>query len=639
MTNKIFRDLKNKAQAQRAEHEEMSLEEYVRRVKKEPELYASPAARLLKAIGEPKLIDTAKDERLSRIHRNEILKRYETFSDFYGMEDVIERVVSFVKYAAQGLEESKQILYLKGPVGSAKSSLAERLKELMGHEAIYALKGSPIQESPLGLFDKKDAEALGVPERFLRHRASPWALKRLEEYGGDISKFTVVKLFPNEATQVAISKTEPGDENNQDISTLVGKVDIRKLENLSQDDPDAYSYSGGLCKSNQGILEFVEMFKAPIKMLHPLLTATQEGNYKGTEAIPAIPFDGLILAHSNESEWNTFVSNRNNEAFLDRVSIVNVPYCLCIDEEKEIYEKLLRDSSLKEAPRAPGTLDLLARFAILSRLAFPENSTIESKMKVYNGENIKDKDPNARSLQEYKDEAPREEGFNGMSTRQSFKILSKVYNFDMEEIAADPVHMLKVLGDFVIESDISEDDQVAFKDVLEGYLLPRYCRKVAKDIQTSYLDSYSEFGQSLFDRYLLFADHWIQDKDHRDVDTGQMYNKDALNEELSKIEKPAGIAGVKDFRNEIVQFSLRYASQHNGDNPSWTSYEKIREVIEANMFSKTADLLPVISFTGHGDKQGKSKHIDFVKRMQKLGYTAIQTKRVVEFYMRYTKST
>ena len=186
---------------------------------------------------------------------------------------------------------------------------------------------------------------------------SPWAVKRLQEFNGDISKFRVVKLFPSILEQVAIAKTEPGDENNQDISALVGKVDIRQLERYAQNDADAYSYSGALCRANQGLMEFVEMFKAPIKVLHPLLTATQEGNYNATEGLSALPFQGIILAHSNESEWQSFRNNKNNEAFLDRVYIVKVPYCLRVSEETQIYEKLLRESTLNEAPCAPGTLE------------------------------------------------------------------------------------------------------------------------------------------------------------------------------------------------------------------------------------------------------------------------------------------
>ena len=255
---------------------------------------------MLAAIGEPELIDTRKDSRLSRIFSNRLIPRYPAFEEFYGLEDVIAQIVAFFKHAAQGLEERKQVLYLLGPVGGGKSSIAERLKKLMEAAPIYAIKGSPINESPLGLFDplrdgKQLEEEYGIPQRYLTGLSSPWAIKRLEEYEGDLTKFRVVRVQPSVLKQVAVTKTEPGDENNQDISTLVGKVDIRKLEAFAQDDPDAYSYSGGLCLANQGLLEFVEMFKAPIKMLHPLLTATQEGNYKGTEGFSAIPFQGIIF--------------------------------------------------------------------------------------------------------------------------------------------------------------------------------------------------------------------------------------------------------------------------------------------------------------------------------------------------------
>ena len=292
------------------EQEEMSLQEYLQRCKEDPSAYANASERMLMAIGEPEIIDTSKDSRMSRIFSNKLIKRYKGFEEFYGMEDAIQQIVSYFRHAAQGLEEKKQILYLLGPVGGGKSSLAEKLKSLMEKVPFYAIKGSPVFESPLGLFNPgEDAEILreeyGIPSRYVRGIMSPWAVKRLHEYGGDISQFRVVKLFPSILDQVAVAKTEPGDENNQDISSLVGKVDIRQLEEYSQNDPDAYSFSGALCRANQGMMEFVEMFKAPIKVLHPLLTATQEGNYNSTEGLGAIPYEGIILAHSNESEWQS----------------------------------------------------------------------------------------------------------------------------------------------------------------------------------------------------------------------------------------------------------------------------------------------------------------------------------------------
>src|SRR5215469_9644895 len=270
---------------------EMSLAEYLEACAADPLCYASPAERMLRAIGPAETIDTSKDGRLSRIFLNRTIRTYAPFADFHGMEDTIEQIVGFFRHAAQGLEERKQILYLLGPVGGGKSSLAERLKVLMEQEPIYVLKAgdqlSPVFESPLGLFDAvrigpKLEKHYHIPLRRLTGTISPWAVKRLEEFGGDITKFTVARMQPSRLKQICIAKTEPGDENNQDVSSLVGKVDIRKLEFFSQNDPDAYSFSGGLNRTTQGLMEFVEMFKAPIKMLHPLLTSTQEGNYVGS---------------------------------------------------------------------------------------------------------------------------------------------------------------------------------------------------------------------------------------------------------------------------------------------------------------------------------------------------------------------
>src|SRR3954471_9182140 len=516
--------------------EELSIEEYLELCKRDPLTYATAAERMLAAIGEPEMIDTRHDQRLSRIFGNKVIRVYPAFKDFYGLEEPIEQVVSHFRHAAQGLEEKKQILYLLGPVGGGKSSIAERLKQLMEQVPFYAIKGSPVNESPLGLFaNDEDGPVLeqqfGIARRYTQRIMSPWAVKRLEEFGGDIRKFKVVKRFPSILKQCAIAKTEPGDENNQDISSLVGKVDIRKLESFAQDDPDAYSYSGGLCLANQGLLEFVEMFKAPIKVLRPLLTATQEGNFKGAEGFGAIPFDGIVLAHSNESEWKTFRNNKNNEAFLDRIYIVKVPYCLRVTEEVKIYDKLIRNSSLSEAPCAPGTLKMMAQFAMLTRLKEPENSSLYSKMQIYDGENLKDTDPRAKSYQEYRDYAGVDEGMSGISTRFAYKILSKVFNHDQTEIAANPVHLMYVLEQRLAREDLPDEIRRRYVEHIKGYLAPRYAEFIGKEIQTAYLESYTEYGQNIFDRYVTFADYWIQDQEYRDTDTGEVFDRASLNAE------------------------------------------------------------------------------------------------------------
>src|SRR6266702_3095886 len=561
---------------------ELGLEEYLGKCSYDPSYYAGAAERMLRAIGEPEMVDTSQDGRLGRIFMNRTIKVYPEFADFFGMEETIERIVGFFRHAAQGLEERKQVLYLLGPVGGGKSSLAERLKMLMEKEPVYVLKAgnevSPVFASPLGLFDPVTMgpeleQRYSIPVRRLTGTISPWAVKRLEEFEGDITKFSVIRLTPSRLKQICVAKTEPGDENNQDVSSLVGKVDIRKLEMFSQNDPDAYSFSGGLNRTTQGLMEFVEMFKAPIKMLHPLLTATQEGNYAGTENIGGVPYQGIILA----------------------------------------------------------------RFCVLSRLKTHENSNLHSKMRVYDGESLKDTDPRAKSAQEYRDSAGVDEGMDGISTRFAFKVLSGTFNFDTQEIAADPVHMMYVLEQSIWREQFPEEVEKRYLNFIKAELAPRYAEFIGHEIQKAYLESYSDYGQNLFDRYVAYADAWIEDQDYKDADTGQLMNRELLNQELSKIEKPAGIANPKDFRNEVVKFALR-ARASSGRNPSWTSYEKLREVIERRMFSQVEDLLPVISFGSKKDSETEKKHADFVERMVERGYTERQVRRLVEWYMRVNKA-
>lgn len=625
---------------------EMSLFEYLEQCKTDPKMYATAPQRMLDAIGQPVELDTSKDPRLSRIFQNSKIRYYPSFAEFYGMEKAIDDTVSYFKHAAQGLEEKKQILYLLGPVGGGKSSLAERVKELFQTIPMYVLKAgdqvSPLYEHPFGLFDPltdgpKLEKRFGIPVSALKTIMSPWATKRLQEFGGDLRKFTVVKMLPSQLSRAGIAKAEPGDENNQDISSLVGKVDIRKLEDFSQDDPDAYSYSGALNVATQGIVDYAEMFKSNIKTLNPLLMCTQDGHYNGTEGLASFPFQGIVMAHSNESEWEQFRNNKRNEAFLDRVYIVKVPYCLRVTEEVKIYEKLLKHSTLADATRAPGTLEMMAQFSILTRLAKPENSTLFSKLKIYDGENLKDKDPQAKSYQEYRDLAGVDEGMNGTSTRFAFKCLSKTFNHDSTEIAANPVHLMYVLEQQIMNERLPQAVEEEYISYIKGTIAPNYAQFLSDEIQKAYLESYSEYGQNVFDRYIMYADAWIQHIDYKDADTNEMFDRESLNAELEKIEKPAKISNPKDFRNEVVNFVLRAAKNNAGRNPAWTSYEKLRSVIEKKMFANTEELLPVISFNKKATAEEETKHSDFVKRMKDKGYTDKQVRLLVEWYMRYRK--
>lgn len=628
-----------------SKQESYGILEYLEKCTKDSMMYATAAERMLKAIGEPRLVDTSKDPRLARIFENRTIKVYPAFEDsFFGIEESIERVVNFFRAAAQGLEEKKQILYLLGPVGSSKSSMAERLKALMETYPIYVLayngELSPVFETPLGLFSGSKyrttiEKEYGIPQRYLNSIPSPWALKRLKDSGGDLSKFSVVRVYPSVLNQQAIMKVEPGDENNQDISSLVGKINLRKIERHDMNDADAYLYSGGLCRSNQGLLEFVEMFKAPIKVLHPLLTASQEGNFKGTEDLPPMPFQGIVLAHSNVTEWESFKNNKNNEAFLDRISIVTFPYCKRPDEEQLIYLKMLKGSSLANAPIAPHTLKYLAQWAVLTRLKEHDNSTLYSKMRVLNGENIKDLDPRAKTIREYRDAAGVLEGMNGMSTRFSFKVLSKTFNYDVEEVAADTLQMFNVLNAEIDRESLPKDVEQRYKSFVKD-ASERYLEDLTKDIQKAFIENSDSYCQNMFERYLQLADAWLADTELKD-EIGSTMTKMEIDQELSKIEKPMGIANPKDFRSETVGFIMRVQIKEK-KMPRWDSYEKMKQVIEARLASSFDDLLPVIAFDTKKDDKVQKDHDSFVSRMLDQGYTLRQVKRAVDFYIRAKKN-
>jgi serine protein kinase len=591
---------------------------------------------------------------MSRIFSNRKIRVYDAFKDFFGAEDAIEQIATYFRNAAAGLEESKQILYLLGPVGGGKSSLAERIKDLMEVHPIFVLydrnendpelRMSPVFESPLSLFSVSEhgelfEQEFGIGSSYLGKTVlSGWAQEKLREFDGDITKFSVAKVYPSKASQTAIMKIEPGDDNNQDVSVLVGKTDLRKLDRFSQNHPYSYSYSGGLNRTNQGLMEFAEMFKANLKVLNPLLMATQDRSYNGTESIPSMPYGGIVLSHSNQSEWTNFRNNKTNEAFLDRVCVIKVPYCLRVNEEEQIYQKMLKGSTMRNAPIAPQTLKMLAQFMVLTRLVEPSNSTMNAKMRVYNGEAVKDTMPNAKPIEEYRMAAGVEEGMSGMSTRFAFKIISKCLDLRPDERQANPVDLMFVLEEAIRLEHLPEETAKRYNYFIREYLHRDYFTFLEKELRAAYLDSSDTFGQNMFERYVLFAEAWLDDTQCRDPETHVLLNRSQLNEQLEAIERPASVMNVKDFRHEIVNYVLRYRAKNGGNAPRWSEYTKIKDVIEKKMFAATENIMPVISFGPKSSDELATKHNKFIERMVERGYTENQIQLLVAWWTANAKT-
>jgi len=310
-----------------------------------------------------------------------------------------------------------------------------------------------------------------------------------------------------------------------------------------------------------------------------------------------------------------------------------------VDEEVKIYEKMLKNSSLADAPCAPMTLKLLAEFMVLTRLREPENSTIYAKMRVYNGENVKDTMPLAKPLEEYKDMAGPDEGMTGMSTRFGFKILSQTFNLRPEEIQANPIDLKYVLEEKLKRETLPAETRQRYMDFINSWYHPRYFEFIDKELRTAYIESYSEFGQTMFERYCIFAESWLDDNSIRDPETHTLLNREMLNAKLEEIEKAAGIVNAKDFRNDIVHYVLRYRARNEGRMPSWKDYEKIKNVIEKKMFAATQDIMPIASFGPKSSKEEQKKHDDFVARMRERGYTDRQIRTIVDWWVANRKAS
>jgi len=347
--------------------------DYVEIVRENPEVAMLAHQRIYNLISKAgvEVVKTDEDPRLRRIYGNDIIKKYKFFENFYGIDKTIMKIVRYFHSAAMAGEESRQVLYLVGPVGSGKSSIMEEIKRaLEASQEIYALKGCPMQEEPLHLVPyqlrSKFEEILNVK---IEGDLCPICRYRLKnEYDGRYEDFPVIKTGFSVSARRGIGVVPPVDPNNQDTSVLIGSVDISKIDLYPEDDPRVLSLNGAFNVGNRGVVEFIEVFKNETEYLHAMITATQEKYIPSPGKGPMIYFDGVILAHSNEAEWNKFKSDHTNEAILDRIVKIEIPYCLELNEEIKIYEKILRKSRFR-AHIAPHTIEVASMFAILTRLA------------------------------------------------------------------------------------------------------------------------------------------------------------------------------------------------------------------------------------------------------------------------------
>jgi len=516
-----------------------TLLDYLHIVKESPEISALSHERLYRLIVEPgvEVIKTEEDPRLRRIYGKDTIKKYKFFeNDFFGIDEVLMKLVRYFHSAAMRGEESRQVLYLVGPVGSGKSSLIEALKKLLeSSPPIYALEGCPMREEPLHLIPKHLRPAF---EKELNVKIEgdlcPVCRYRLKnEFKGEYEKFPVVSVDFSIRSRKGIGVVPPVDPNNQDTSVLIGSVDISKMDLYPEDDPRVFALNGAFNVGNRGIVEFIEVFKNDVEYLHTMITATQEKSIPSPGKGSMIYFDGVILAHSNEAEWNKFKADHTNEAILDRIVKIEVPYCLELNEEIKIYEKILRKSNFK-AHIAPHTIEVASMFAILSRLAPSNKVDPMTKLKIYNGEEIIEKGTTKRiDVMELKEEAGRE-GMTGISTRFIMKALDSALS-DSEHNCINPLSVMESLIKEVKEMAAPEDLKKRYLGFLQDSIKKEYHQILEKEVTKAFIHGYREQAQDLFNNYLDHAEAFVNKTKLKDPNTGEELEPDE--EFLSSIEQ------------------------------------------------------------------------------------------------------
>lgn len=603
-------------------HFEGSFLDYVNLVKKAPEISMLAHPRMYNIITSQgiEVIKTDENPRLRRIYGNDVIKRYRFFSeDFFGIDKIIMKIVRYFHSAAMAGEEARQVLYLVGPVGAGKSSLMEAMKKaLEASQPIYALKGCPMREEPLHLVPKhlrsRFEEILNVR---IEGDICPVCRYRLKnELNGEYEKFPVESVGFSIRSRKGIGVVPPVDPNNQDTSVLVGSVDISKMDLFPEDDPRVLSLNGAFNVGNRGIVEFIEVFKNETEYLHTMITATQEKSVPSPGKGSMIYFDGIITAHSNEAEWNKFKSDHTNEAILDRIVKVEIPYCLELNEEIKIYEKMLKKSKFK-AHIAPHTIEAASMFAILTRLTPSNKVDTMTKLKIYNGEEIVEKGMSRKiDIFELRDEANRE-GMTGISTRFIMKALDTTLS-ESEHECINPISLLETLVKSVKELAISEDERDRYLRFIQDSIRKEYNRMLEKEVTKAFIHGYREQAESLFNNYLDHAEAFVNKTKIKDRNTGEELEPDE--KFLRSIEEQIGItdSSAKGFRADVTAYM--FFVLRNGGKLDYNSYEPLKEAIEKKLTVSVKELSRIITQAKVRDKEQTEKYNVMVEEMKKNGY-------------------
>ena len=606
--------------------------EYLDYVKENPDIVKTSHKRLYDCIMDHGMeIMSDSDPRKKNIFGGDNIKIYNYFkSQFFGMENVISKLMRFLSSAAKRGEESRQVLLLMGPVGAGKSDLTEHIKRSLEGSTFFHIENDPQRGEPLQVIPRnlrsKFEEVLGVK---IEGDISPVARYELmEELGGKYENFKVKESSFSQRARRGIASVPPMDANSQDVGVLIGSEDISKLDKYSEDDPRVLSLNGAFNVGNRGLVELVEVFKNEIEFLHTIITATQEKRVPSPGKHDMIYFDGVILAHCNEAEWNRFQSEHTNEAILDRIVKIDVPYILELSEEVKIYKKIIGKSDF-DAHIAPHTLEIASMFSVMSRLQHSQKCDLLTKMKIYNGEDVIEKGRVKNvDIKDLRDESLRE-GMKGISTRFIMKSIDAALS-DSEKNMITPISIMDSLTKQIKDQIINEEDKEKYLEIIQKIIREEYLNILETEIAKAFVSAYDEQAQSLFDSYLDNAESFTNKTIMKDRITRE--ERDPDEKFMKAIEEQIGIVGsaCEGFRGDVTAYM--FAKMRRGEKINFRSYGPLREAIESYLITSVKDIARIVTRSKSRDDDQKKKYCDMIQTLvDEYGYSESSAEEILTF--------
>ena len=604
-----------------------TLGDYINLVMENPEIHMSSHTRVLRMI-ESHGIERDEDDSI---------KKYNFFDeDLFGIDESLSEIMSYLKAASAGSEVSRRILLLYGPTSSGKSQLAVLLKRGLEEFSrtdegqTYCLADSPMYEDPL------TAVPESLRQRFfddygikIDGKLSPYMdLVLREEYDGDFLKLPVKRMFFSEQSRIGVGTFVPSDKKSQDVSELVGSMDLSKIGEFgSESDPRAYRFDGELNVANRGIMEFVEMLKVDQKFLYVLLTLAQEKNIK-TGRFPFIFADEFLLAHTNETEYKRFLAKDEMEALHDRIIVVKVPYNLQVSEEVKIYEKLISQAMFRGVHIAPYTLYCAAMFAILSRLKESKNAglTYLNKMKLYDGEEVEGFSQADVSSLRKEFEA---EGMSGVSPRYIINRLSSALAQDGTSCIT-PIDAIRVIRDGFSSNPKLDKEEIDRLENILTTVIEEYSKIARNEVQKAFFVNFEAEIQNLLSNYMDHVEAYLDGSKIED-EWGEYAPP---NERLMRsIEEKVGIteSGKNSFRQEINRKMLKSA-RVNGGAYNYREHAKLREALEKQLFDERQDVIRLtVSARNPDEEELKRVNVVVQTLCDKHGYNAESANKLLRY--------